>query len=210
MDKPQEKIINEYIRHLLENDRRPRSVFDFTDSIKKKESAFYKYFNSFDDLEKGFWKITFDEVVSALRDQDVYHDYSVNEKLLAFYFSWIEKLTEYRSYAKYVAKKERLYEWFPGNFELFKDAFQQYAGELVEEGLATEEIARRQMITDKYKYLLWAQAVSIFKFWVKDESERFEDTDALIEKSVNFAFDLMRSNGLDSFFDLAKFRIQHL
>jgi hypothetical protein len=87
--------------------------------------------------------------------------------------------------------------------------FLDYAGGLIEEGLATEEIARRQMIADKYKYLLWAQPISIFKFWVKDQSDQFEDTDALIEKTVNFSFDLMRSNSLDSLFDLAKFHIQH-
>ena len=82
-------------------------------------------------------------------------------------------------------------------------------GTLVQEGLSTEEIAKRQLISDKYKYLLWAQPVSIFKFWVKDESDNFEETDALIEKTVNFSFDLMRSNSLDSFFDLAKFHVQH-
>ena len=43
----------------------------------------------------------------------------------------------------------------------------------------------------------------------KAESENFEDTDALIEKTVNFSFDLMRSNTIDSLFDLAKFHIQH-
>ena len=79
------------------------------------------------------------------------------------------------------------------------------AGEI----LGTEEIANRMLITDKYKYLLWYQPVSIIKFWIKDESENFENTDALIEKTVNFSFDLMRSNGIDSFFDLAKFHIQH-
>jgi len=65
------------------------------------------------------------------------------------------------------------------------------------------------LVTDKYKYLLWWQPVSIVKFWVKDKSKDFEDTDALIEKTVNFSFDLMRSNGMDSFFDLAKFHVQH-
>jgi hypothetical protein len=82
-------------------------------------------------------------------------------------------------------------------------------GALVLEGISSEEIANRQLIVDKYKYMMWIQPVSIFKFWVRDGSENFEDTDALIEKAVNFSFDLMRSNGMDSFFDLAKFHIQH-
>ena len=204
MDKTQEKIVHEFIKYLLEHKKQPASVMAFTDQLKLKESTFFKYFKSFDDLEKTFWKIIFDEVLIQISSQDVYQSYSVNEKLLAFYYSWIEKLKDYRSYAGYVSKNEKFYEYYPSEFELFKNDFTDFVGNLIEEGLMTEEIAKRQFIADKYKYLLWAQPVSIFKFWVKDESDNYQDTDALIEKTVNFSFDLMRSNSVDSFFDLAK------
>ena len=92
---------------------------------------------------------------------------------------------------------------------LFHEHQWEAISNLVEEGVATQEIAKRLYITDKYHYALWSQPVSIIKFWVKDESKNFEDTDALIEKTVNFSFDLMNPNGFDSFFDLAKFHIQH-
>jgi hypothetical protein len=209
MDKTQEKITHEYIKYVLEQNKRPASVANFSESIKLKESTFLRYFNSFDHLEKSFWKLLFDEVKQTIENQEVYASYSINEKLLAFYYTWIEQLMDYRSYAIYVSKQERIYELYPAQFDLFRDGFLDYVDGLIEEGLATEEIARRQMISDKYKYLLWAQPVSIWKFWVKDESDQFEDTDALIEKTVNFSFDLMRSNSLDSLFDLAKFHIQH-
>jgi hypothetical protein len=209
MDKTQQKITHEYIKYALENNKRPASIANFSESIKVKESTFFKYFKSFDHLEKSFWKHLFEEVQRTIENQEVYASYSINEKLLAFYFTWIEQLVEYRSYAIHVSKQERIYELYPAQFDLFRDGFLDYAGGLIEEGLATEEIARRQMIADKYKYLLWAQPISIFKFWVKDQSDQFEDTDALIEKTVNFSFDLMRSNSLDSLFDLAKFHIQH-
>ena len=209
MDKTQEKIVHEYIKYLLEHHKQPASIPAFLEPLKLKESIFNKYFKSFDHLEQSLWKLLFEQVKSNIMQQEVYESYSVNEKLLAFYYSWIEQLKDYRSYAQYVAEKERIYELYPSEFDLFKVAFQDYVGELVQEGLATEEIAKRQLLTDKYKYLMWAQPVSIFKFWVKDESENFQDTDALIEKTVNFSFDLMRSNSLDSLFDLAKFHIQH-
>jgi hypothetical protein len=209
MDKTQESIVEGYIQYMLEHEERPASVSTFTEQLKYQEATFYKYFNSFDDLEKYFWKMLFTNVVDIISRQDVYHAYSINEKLLAFYFTWIGELGAYRSYALLVARKKKIFELYPADFEQFKDAFQNFVAGLIEEGIATEEIARRQMITDKYKYLLWMQPVSIFNFWVKDTSENFEDTDALIEKTVHFSFDLMRANGLDSFFDLAKFHLQH-
>ena len=209
MDKAQQKILTEYVNYIVEHKERPASISAFIDQLKYKETTFFKYFKSFRDLEKIFWKILFDDVVEKIENQEVYQSYSVNEKLLAFYFTWIEELKAYRNYAVFVSKKERIYELYPSDFEFFKNAFQQFTGALVQEGISTEEIANRQLIVDKYKYLIWTQPVSIFKFWIKDKSENFEDTDALIEKTVNFSFDLMRSNGLDSLFDLAKFHIQH-
>lgn len=209
MDKASDKIVHEYIKYLLEHHKQPASVMAFTDQLKLKESTFFKYFKSFDHLKKSFWKVLFEKVKADIESQEVYQSYSINEKLLAFYYSWIEILKDYRSYAVYVSKNEKFYEFYPSEFELFRKAFIDFVNGLIEEGLATDEIAKRQMIDDKYKYVLWTQPVSIFKFWVKDESENFQDTDALIEKTVNFSFDLMRSNSLDSLFDLAKFHIQH-
>jgi Tetracyclin repressor-like, C-terminal domain len=49
----------------------------------------------------------------------------------------------------------------------------------------------------------------ILDFWVKDKSKGFENTDAMIEKSVNTAFDLMGSTALDSVLDFAKFMYQN-
>ncbi|MCG8308809.1 MAG: TetR/AcrR family transcriptional regulator [Cytophagales bacterium] len=209
MDKTREKIVEGYINSVLKSNEPPASVRLFMEELKMKEATFYKYFASFENLEKEFWKSIFDKTVSSIQGQEVYASYSVNEKLLAFYFSWVEELKDYREFVIHTIKNERIYELYPKVFESFKSGFVEFGGDLIKEGIASDEIADRMYITEKYKYLLWCQPVSIIKFWVKDKSEGFEDTDALIEKTVNFSFDLMRSNGIDSFFDLAKFHIQH-
>ena len=209
MDKTQEKIFNKYVDYVLKHNRRPKSIHSFMEELKLKESTFYKYYDSFGALEKNFWKTVFSKVLESIQAEEVYPSYSVNEKLLAFYFTWIERLKEHREFVIFTLKEECIYELYPESFEYFKNDFEDFCDKLIAEGLATDEIANRSFLTDKYKYLLWYQPVSIIKFWVKDSSKEFEDTDALIEKTVNFSFDLMRSNGVDSFFDLAKFHIQH-
>jgi ubiquinone biosynthesis protein COQ9 len=45
----------------------------------------------------------------------------------------------------------------------------------------------------------------VISFLLKDESQRFERTDAFIEKTVAFAFDVIRTQAIDSAFDLARF-----
>ena len=209
MNKTQDRIINSYITYVSEHQKQPKSIGTFVEGLKLKEETFYSYFKTFEALEIALWENLFEQTIKTIEKDDVYAGYSVNEKLLSFYYTWIENLKEYRSYTKYVLKEEKIYELYPACFTDFKKGFEAYVSMLITEGLETEEIASRKFITDKYVYLLWYEPISILKFWVKDESELFEDTDALIEKTVNFSFDLMRSNGLDSFFDLAKFHIQH-
>ena len=209
MDIKKEEIVSRYIDFVQRNKKRPKSINSFMKGLKRKEQTFYIYFKSFDQLEDYFWNALFEKTRDSISEEEVYNSYSVNEKLLAFYFSWVSELKSFREYVKYAMKAERIYELYPRCFESFKASFEEYCDHLVAEGLATDEIAKRFFLTDKYKYMLWYQPVSIIKFWVKDTSKDYEDTDALIEKTVNFSFDLMRSNGMDSFFDLAKFHIQH-
>ena len=209
MDKTQEKIINRYIDFILTYKKKPGSIHRFMNDLKLKEGTFYKYFNSFEQLENDFWKSVFDKTLRDIQSQEIYQSYSVNEKLLAFYYSWIEELKNYREYVKYTIDAEKIYELYPACFSSFKSSFEKFSTLLIEEGLASGEIAQRMFVTDTYKYVLWFQPISIVKFWLKDKSKDYEDTDALIEKTVNFSFDLMRSNSVDSFIDLAKFHIQH-
>lgn len=209
MDTTKRKILSKYVDFIQHHKKPPKSIGSFMQELKMKESTFLRFFDSFKQLEKEYWRSTFEIVLQNIQRQEVYESYSVNEKLLAFYFAWIEEVKGYREFVKYTIKEERIYELYPDSFELFKKDFEDYCEALISEGLATEEVAKRLYITDKYKYLLWYQPVSIIKFWTKDQSKDFEDTDALIEKTVNFSFDMMRSNGMDSLFDLAKFHIQH-
>ncbi len=205
MEAKQEKIINAYIDHLLSQQKRPTSVFHFMRSLKMKEGFFYDHFNSFAALEKSIWLETFHETKKRIESDEIYQTYSIREKMLAFYYAWIEVLKQYRSFAQYCFGQEGLLEFWPESLDLLKKEFTEFAIQLIEEGKTKGEIANRLYVSDKYGPWLWPQVIFILKFWLKDKSENFEKTDAAIEKSVNFAFDLMVSNSIDSFIDLTKF-----
>ena len=51
----------------------------------------------------------------------------------------------------------------------------------------------------------WLQFLSIFNFWMKDESKNFEKTDIFIEKSVKASFDLAYNIPTQSIIDFGKF-----
>ncbi|MFO7826118.1 MAG: TetR family transcriptional regulator C-terminal domain-containing protein [Cyclobacterium sp.] len=203
------KIIDGYIQHILENGREPVSIYKFAKDLKMQEAAFYDHFSTFDAIKKAVWEMVFDQTLTNLEEQDVYKSYSAREKLLGFFFTWIEELKKRRSYLLTVYGKDLLKDKnFPLEMKGFKSNFKDFVSEIIMEGKETDEIAERPYITDRYDEALWLQVMFVFRFWLKDDSPAFEKTDAAIEKSVNLAFDLMGKSAVDSFVDFAKFLFQ--
>jgi hypothetical protein len=91
----------------------------------------------------------------------------------------------------------------------FKNAFIDYARDLLAEGRESKEVEPRPFLTDRYPNALWGQTLYLLDFWLRDVSKNFEKTDTAIEKTVNTSFDLIGRSPLDSLFDLAKFMYQN-
>ena len=203
-------IVEGFVAHVLEHGKEPASIFKFAKDLKIKEEEVYNYFTSFESVKSAIWVALFEETQRQLEEQEVYKEYSVREKFLAFLYTWIEELKKNRSYLLCLYQdKSSTFKSLPKDTRDFKDKFSDFASELVMEGKETQEIASRPFISEKYDEALWMQVGFVFRYWLDDRSPRFEKTDAAIEKSVNLAFDLMGKSALDSFLDFAKFLYQH-
>lgn len=206
-----EKIRKSFIEYTLENEKKP-TVYLLCKKNKIKENEFYEHFNSIENIESEIWKDFFEESKTKIESDDTYVNYSVREKLLAFYYTWIEVLKENRSYILQTFPQMKDMEVINNQlsqFQEFKEAFKEFSEVLLSEATETGEIPTRTFISSQYPRIFWVQALSILNFWVKDHSKAFEKTDAMIEKSVNFAFDLMGRSFLDSSFDFFKFIFQN-
>jgi Tetracyclin repressor-like, C-terminal domain len=209
MDKS-EKIKQAYIEFFLENGTQPPSVYAFTKKLKMKETEFYDHYNSFELLESDIWLGFLKETISKIESDSVYATYSVREKLLAFYYTWIEILKNNRSYTSQTWRlidKRKLKT--PVFMTDLKVGFKEYARDLVMEGKESQEVTPRRFLDERYPDAFWLQFLMILDFWVKDKSKGFDNTDAMIEKSVNTSFDLIGSTALDSVLDFAKFMYQN-
>lgn len=204
------KIIPDAFKeYVLEHGGTPKSVFKFSKDLKMKEEEFYTYFTSFEAIKSAIWVEMFEETLSQIEAQEVFNEYSAREKFLGFLFTWIEVLKKNRSYllSLYGSNSSQITS-LPKEASEFKEKFKDFANEIILEGKETEEIANRPFISEKYDEAMWIQLWFVFQYWLKDQSPRFEKTDAAIEKSVNLAFDLMGKSALDSFLDFAKFMYQ--
>ena len=209
----QEKIIKSFLEYKLEHGQKPESIYAFCKKIKIKESAFYGEFSSFSHIEKAIWKGFFKEALATAQNEAIYESYSVREKFLAFFYTWIEVLNTNRSFVleSYTDFAKPIFIKKNPQFTDFKHSFYDFANELLMEARETREVEQRAIpqIMKHYPDIFWAKALFILNFWINDTSQAFEKTDTMIEKSVNTVFDLLARSPLDSLFDLGKFIFQN-
>jgi len=206
---PEEKIKKAYVDYVLEHGTKPPSIFKFVKELKIKEEVFYDSFNSFENVEKHIWLGLFQETINRLHSDEVFAEYSVREKLLAFFYTWIEVLKTQRSFILETLPKGQKPDLKPAYLMAVRDAFKEFVTDLMLEAKETEEVKTRPYISDRYEDAIWVQFLFLINFWIKDESIGFEKTDAAIEKSVNLAFDLMGTGPLDTMLDFGKFLFQN-
>lgn len=217
---PLEKIRQAYVDYVLEQGQPPVSVFQFAKGLSLPEAEFYNHYTSFAAIEADVWLALAKQARATIEADSVYGTYSVREKLLAYYYTWIEILKGQRSFVVYsygqlmgatARPNPMAMRRMMNNSVLrpFKAEFNDFVRDLLAEGRESKEVEPRPFISDRYADALWVQVVTVLNFWVRDTSKGFEKTDTLIEKAVNTAFDLFGRTPLDSIFDLVKFRLQN-
>lgn len=206
-----EKIRKTYVEYVLDNGKAPASFYAFAKKLKIAEAELYEFYTSFEAIEMDLWKSFFEQARINIENDPTYMGYSVREKLLAFYYTWVEVLKSNRSFVTYSYRKlpQPIAAKNPQEIRLFKETFLTFAHDLLYEGRESREIVPRPYLSNRYPDALWLNTLYILDFWVKDTSRNFELTDTAIEKTVNTGFDLMGRSIVDTVVDLAKFVYQN-
>ena len=145
------------------------------------------------------------ETIDTIRQQEVWIQYSSRDRMLSFFYSYIEVLKKQRSFIIYSLRKHTAKFAAPAVLSGVKPIFENFAEELINEGVESGELADRKFLTKRYKDALWIQYAFIINFWITDDSAGFEKTDEAIEKGINVTFDLFQRSPLDNLFEYGKF-----
>jgi hypothetical protein len=200
-----QQIKNGYIDYVLTHDEQPKSVYSFVKKLKISEAEFYEFYASFDSIEKLIWVDLTVDTINTIRQQEVWEQYSSRDRMLSFFYSYVEVLKKQRSFIVYSLKQHNSRFSAPTALAGVKPIFENFAEELINDGLETGELADRKFLTKKYKDALWVQFAFIINFWTNDDSTGFEKTDEAIEKGINVTFDLFQRSPLDNLFEYGKF-----
>lgn len=201
------QIQQAYVAFVQNKCKKPERFEVFSDYLKSTDIELNGEYHSLTRIERDVVLGTFTETVSRLENEPEYLEFSTREKVLACYFTWLEELGEIREFLKILSKHSLVTLATERFLKEVEPIFKLYIEDLLNEGSDTGEIAGRQIIESRYPTMLWYNTRFIIQFWLHDESDDFERTDAAIEKAVNFVFDLLAPNLIDSGFDFFKFLI---
>jgi hypothetical protein len=200
-----QQIKNGYIDYVLLHDEKPKSVYSFIKKLKISEEDFYNFYASFESIEKNIWAELTMETIHTLQEQEVWAEYKSRDRILAFFYSYVEVLKKQRSFVIYSLKKHTSKFSTPEVLSGARPIFEHFAEEIINDGLDSGELAQRKFLSKRYKDALWLQFAFIVNFWINDDSTGFEKTDEAIEKGINVTFDLFQRSPLDNLFEYGKF-----
>jgi hypothetical protein len=199
------QIQDAYIDYVLTNNEEPKSVYVFAKQLGITEQEFYAFYSSFVAVEKAIWADLTTKAITEIQQQEVWVNYTSREKILAFFYAYIELLKTRRSFVVYSLKKSRTHISTPEVLDDVRTIFETFAENIIRSGLDSGELADRRFLSKRYKDALWVQFGIILNFWVNDSSSNFEKTDEAIERGVNVTFDLFQRSPLDNIIDYGKF-----
>ncbi|GMN08487.1 TetR family transcriptional regulator C-terminal domain-containing protein [Croceitalea sp. MTPC5] len=198
-------IIGWYMDFVLEHETRPKSIYKFCKQNKIKEEDFYRFFGSFESLQKEIWNSFYANTMDLLQKNKEYAGFSNKDKMLSFFYTFFEILTLNRSYVLFTLDSNRKMLDKMGELKGLRSHFKDYTTELIEEANAGKTIRLTQRNPLFFSEGAWIQFLFLLKFWMDDTSAGFEKTDLAIEKSVTTNFDVFDNTPLDSLIDFGKF-----
>jgi hypothetical protein len=201
-----DQIVEAFCEHLREHGRPPETVFAFCKHLEITEREFFSEFASFESVESYFWERFLNGVVRAVESGSEWAEFSARQRLLTFLYAFCEASLDYRSLMlARIAPQGPLSK--PKFLKGFESRFEHFAKGILEHGVSSGEIAERGRLSSLYPDGLYAHLRGVIDFYLKDDSGKYERTDAFIEKTVAVAFDLIRTQVVDSALDLARFLI---
>jgi hypothetical protein len=200
-----DKIVSMYMKYRLENNDKPKSVYQFAKINDFDETEFYKFYGTIESVEKEIFKMFLEKTLQLIQKDPAYETYDMKSKMLSFYFTFFELLSANRSYVVMSLKEHQNQLKNLMQLSNLRIGYKNYITEIISDEVRTQYEKFQNFQEKAIQETAWIQFLLTLKFWMEDESPAFEKTDIYIEKSVKATFELMNSAPIDSIIDFGKF-----
>jgi hypothetical protein len=194
-----------YMNYTLENNDKPKSVYNFTKLNNFSEAEFYNFFGTMESVEKEIFKMFLEKTVELLQKDQDYETYDMKSKMLSFYFTFFELLSANRSYVTMSLQQHHNELKNLMQLSSLRNSFKNYVAGIISDEYRIKQEKFQNFQEKAIQETSWIQLLLTLKFWLEDSSPAFEKTDLYIEKSIKATFELMNITPLDSLIDFGKF-----
>lgn len=200
-----DKIVSMYMNYTLEQNEKPKSVYQFSKLNGFTESEFYTFFGTLNSIENEIFNMFLEKTVALLEKDANYETYDMKSKMLSFYFTFFELLSANRSYVVMSLKENENHLKNLMQLSTLRNSFKEYVSGIISDEYRIKQEKLQSFQEKTIKETSWLQLLMTLKFWLDDSSTAFEKTDIYIEKSVKATFELMNIAPIDSLIDFGKF-----
>lgn len=200
-----QKLIAAYKQLGIEKGVLSVSYKEISSAAELEIEDFKATFPSLEALQSAVWMDYLRKTLETLESSEEFVQYSVREKLLAYYYTFFEIINRDAGFVNLFASKLGIWNYEPSFLREFKKAFLSFVSSLMAEGIESGEIEERMILGDEYVAWHWPQMLFLLNKWIDDTAENKASSDQAIEKAVNLGFDIMGRNLFDSAFDFAKY-----
>nr|WP_315165397.1 TetR family transcriptional regulator C-terminal domain-containing protein [uncultured Flavobacterium sp.] len=200
-----DKIVSMYMNYTLEQNEKPKSVYQFSKLNGFTESEFYTFFGTLNSIENEIYNMFLEKTVALLEKDANYETYDMKSKMLSFYFTFFELLSANRSYVVMSLKENENHLKNLMQLSTLRNSFKEYVAGIISDEYRIKQEKLQSFQEKTIKETSWLQLLMTLKFWLDDSSPAFEKTDIYIEKSVKATFELMNIAPIDSIIDFGKF-----
>lgn len=194
----EEKIIEAYKAMLIAGEK-PLNSYTLCQKVGMKEKEFFELYSSADDVGRKVFGLLAEEAIEALNASKEAQQYSSQDKIMAYYYTFFQIAVSHRSFIDAAFHKDK------GLLRDYRVKYKEYIGDVIQEGIAMEEIVERLSLSSYYPDMLWQLHLRLINFWLADTSEHFVETEKAIAIYSQLPLELMGHNLLDSFLETAKF-----
>ncbi len=203
--KTKARILKEAVDLITQKGFKNASMREMAKNAGVSNPTIYNYFPSKEKLLYAYIEQKHIETAETLEEISDFHTYTLREQLQALVETELELYLEDREFVMQICdmvfysssvKLESVYET--------KEKFIEIAGQMLDIAIEAGEIDEPPF-KEHLPLLFWDYYISVVAYWVKDDSQMFENTTQFIDHSMGVIEALLHSNILNKANDLGMF-----
>ncbi len=204
-EKTKAKILEEAVNLIIEKGFKNASMREMAKNAGVSNPTIYNYFPTKEKILFAYVEQKHKETAMILQEIEDFHTYTLREQLQTLIETELELYLEDREFVMQISdmvfqsgglKLDSLY----GNNEVFTEM----VADMLSIAIDAEEIPKPPF-EEHLPRLFWDYYIMVVAYWIKDDSEMFENTTQFIDHSLGVVEALLQSNLLNKANDLGMF-----